>query len=900
MENNLSVFFRTSMDATPCYYQPLVPNSFSEGALGIEIKVPTGSTPSEPEGFPYKVICRRIEKSGKRSVWAPHGFIETGHEESPVLPHRVERSMPEWEVGDYECELHLNDSFMGQITFRVQEQVPFGLLDCHLYEAPSADHYEPNLDFTSHFDMRKARFICAEAVFNLFSENAREYKFEFVFKNAQTNGTVGHQVVFKTVLPNEQTFSVRWGYGDEKQGGLWQAGSYVLEVRHGDFTFASIPFECFYQNLEKEAKTTVPPRRPKEIDYELLKPEKLKPFPERIDEKMAAIVTYKDELDKIADYIAQGLSVLVVCDKILVEFIYEYICQKANKQIISDYSYDLAKISEQLAKVNSERVMLLRSLDLLDSYMGIFILYHTQQGQNAQLLAFRDPSLGVQKVLTNRFAVHVSLEGLPRRIFEGSYYAPNATKPGLDIFEYLVTQSERACFDHFSTDALYKQVVSLNVLQFRQAMQYIGTLFKQVSSSTRIFREIRQFKVGMIGDDIEIPKTTFTDIGGYEDVKMELTRVIRHFIQGHSAANDKVEVRSKGFIFHGPPGTGKTLFAKAIANELNATIQMISGPEIMDKWVGQSEANMRQIFAIARRNAPSVILFDEFDSIAHKRGNTDDGGARVGNSLMAQLLTELDGFREEDGILIIGTTNRLDIIDKALLRPSRLTPIEIGLPDFDARRRVAEIHAKSLDIDRAAKEVFELANKHLDAWKTNKNELPSVFVEELFERHALVKARIDYEKEVGLFRSDLLTFFRFVASASKSHQQQEDAVAAQMKSKLMEIGKKYEVDLAEVNDMLANAEVEDHKTWTQTQLDLFSLFKTLEQTVLSTKNLSPDAYFASLLNLIAHYTHEFNNDEIRAIFQDAYIDVRDRGQVITPRYFGQKIGMVRRRKEENK
>src|SRR4029077_1588105 len=118
--------------------------------------------------------------------------------------------------------------------------------------------------------------------------------------------------------------------------------------------------------------------------------------------------------------------------------------------------------------------------------------------------------------------------------------------------------------------------------------------------------------------------------------------------------------------------------AKAIANELNATIQMISGPEIMDKNVGQSEDNLRRIFATARRNAPAVVFFDEFDSIAAQRSNYADGGARANNAVVAQLLTELDGFRRDQTVLVIGTTNRIDIIDEALLRPSRLRPIEIG------------------------------------------------------------------------------------------------------------------------------------------------------------------------------------------------------------------------------
>ena len=141
------------------------------------------------------------------------------------------------------------------------------------------------------------------------------------------------------------------------------------------------------------------------------------------------------------------------------------------------------------------------------------------------------------------------------------------------------------------------------------------------------------------------------------------------------------ELIPRGFIFHGPPGTGKTLFAKAIATEIGGTIQVVSGPEVTDMYVGESERKLRELFAEARRNAPAVLVFDEFDSIAAKRTGRDDGGSRAGNAVVAQLLTELDGFRPEVPVLIIGTTNRIDIIDEALLRPSRFRAIKIGLPE---------------------------------------------------------------------------------------------------------------------------------------------------------------------------------------------------------------------------
>jgi transitional endoplasmic reticulum ATPase len=154
----------------------------------------------------------------------------------------------------------------------------------------------------------------------------------------------------------------------------------------------------------------------------------------------------------------------------------------------------------------------------------------------------------------------------------------------------------------------------------------------------------------------------------------------------------------RGFIFHGPPGTGKTLFAKAVATAMDATILVVSGPEVTDMYVGESERKVREIFAEARRNAPAIVVFDEFDSIASRRSGREDGGSRAGNAIVAQLLTEMDGFRAEVPVLIIGTTNRLDIIDDALLRPSRFKAIRIGLPDDAARKEIARVHARRFHV----------------------------------------------------------------------------------------------------------------------------------------------------------------------------------------------------------
>src|SRR5437868_2907765 len=125
----------------------------------------------------------------------------------------------------------------------------------------------------------------------------------------------------------------------------------------------------------------------------------------------------------------------------------------------------------------------------------------------------------------------------------------------------------------------------------------------------------------------------------------------------------------RGMIFWGPPGTGKTLFAKAMATALGAAVTVVSGPELKSRWVGESEERMRQVFVRARQSAPAIIIFDELDSFASARGTYVGSG--VEHSMVNQLLTEMDGFRSDELVFVVGTTNLVESLDPALLRPGR-------------------------------------------------------------------------------------------------------------------------------------------------------------------------------------------------------------------------------------
>ncbi|MDF1557670.1 MAG: CDC48 family AAA ATPase [ANME-2 cluster archaeon] len=205
----------------------------------------------------------------------------------------------------------------------------------------------------------------------------------------------------------------------------------------------------------------------------------------------------------------------------------------------------------------------------------------------------------------------------------------------------------------------------------------------------------------------EVPQVKWDDIGGLEAVKQELVEAVEWPLK-YPEAFEAIDTRPpQGILLFGPPGTGKTMLAKAVANESEANFISIKGPELLSKYVGESEKAVREVFRKARQASPAVIFFDEVDSIAPTRGTSSD--SHVTERVISQILTEMDGMEDLKDVLVIAATNRPDMVDAALLRPGRLDRlIYITPPDAEARKRIFKIHVDGKPMDKKV-DLMELA-----------------------------------------------------------------------------------------------------------------------------------------------------------------------------------------------
>jgi cell division protease FtsH len=416
----------------------------------------------------------------------------------------------------------------------------------------------------------------------------------------------------------------------------------------------------------------------------------------------AVDAAYPEVLAGLVDAIARGLPCLVECDKELAPRLYVNIRGRLKaKSLKCDYLDGVPKadakpdavsgiIGTMIAQLRDavrgaieRRVVVLPHLDLLTASTGnltsearevIPLLYENPE---IVVLGFKDPSFVVPPVIESLFPKRFTVLGIPR-----------------DRLRHLVTQRDARKFGReFQPWALYKHVSGLNAVRLRRLLESLDTEDYPASPA----KATAHLRAGTLTGSLEIPSVDLdADIGGYAKTKDRIRREILDLLTARddaasvSEAARLEELIPRGIILWGPPGTGKTFFAKALASSLGAAIQIVSGPELKSKWVGESEENLRQIFHRARIAAPSVIVFDELDSFATARGTYTGSG--VEHSMVNQLLTEMDGFHRDELVFVVGTTNFVESLDPALLRPGRFEfHLAIPYPDSDDRRAILQV-----------------------------------------------------------------------------------------------------------------------------------------------------------------------------------------------------------------
>ena len=446
-------------------------------------------------------------------------------------------------------------------------------------------------------------------------------------------------------------------------------------------------------------------------------------FPVELTVDDAVQAAYGEDLDWLRDKLTQGLSVLLECDKQATLYLYRALrsrfraADEAGKRrlaLISGHATGgeamrgtltqrlLTQLEDAVFAGDREQIIVLPHLDILATVSQRGMSAETREvaallyeNPDAVYLAFKDPSFELPKVVENVFPARRSLLGLSR-----------------EVLARLITRREarKLAHDTFNPFRLYKYLSGVNAIRCRQILSHFHNRLDfdpaAPQSADDIFREIREMTV--VGD-VELPRVDLDkDVGGYEAVKTRMREEVLDLLALKDRSRELAEIKNieqlvpKGLIFHGPPGTGKTFFAKAMATALDATILIVSGPELKSMWVGESEANLRRVFHQARSSAPSIIVFDELDSFAGARTLTA-GSTGVEHSMVNQLLTEMDGFRREELVFIVGTTNFLESLDPALLRPGRFElSIEIPPPTDEDRKAIFEIYLGKFGLEADA------------------------------------------------------------------------------------------------------------------------------------------------------------------------------------------------------
>ncbi len=237
---------------------------------------------------------------------------------------------------------------------------------------------------------------------------------------------------------------------------------------------------------------------------------------------------------------------------------------------------------------------------------------------------------------------------------------------------------------------------------------------------------------------VETPNVNWEDIGGLDKIKQELKEAVEWPLK-HRESFERLGISPpKGILLYGPPGTGKTLLAKAVAKESEANFINVKGPSLLSMWVGKSEEGVRKVFERARQVSPCVIFFDEIDALAGKRGM--EMGTKVTERVLNQMLSEMDGIEDLKNVVVIGATNRPDMLDTALMRPGRFDKILlVDIPDEKSREKILEVHTKKMPLDSSVK-MHELIKKT--------EGFVGADIENLIREAALIALRKDMQAKV--------------------------------------------------------------------------------------------------------------------------------------------------------
>src|SRR5437773_7550997 len=261
---------------------------------------------------------------------------------------------------------------------------------------------------------------------------------------------------------------------------------------------------------------------------------------------------------------------------------------------------------------------------------------------------------------------------------------------GADL-EYLCKEAAMKC--------LRRLLPELNLEDEKLAPEVLDKLVVTMSDFDNSIKDIMPSAMREVY--LESPDIPWTEIGGLEEVKRELQEAVEWPLRYPNLYKELSHTIPKGILLHGPSGTGKTMLAKAVATESEANFISVKGPELISKWVGESEKGVREIFRRARQATPCIVFFDELDAVAPRRG-VSDGDSHVTERVISQMLTEMDGLEDLKGVVVIVATNRPDMIDEALLRPGRFDRLlEVPVPDREARMQIFQIHTRNKPLDRS-------------------------------------------------------------------------------------------------------------------------------------------------------------------------------------------------------